>query len=200
MTASGTRLIGRYGFLKKVSENLSQQQNWPNRTLCYSDQTLTWRCPDVEQSTIPYTVCRWISTWMFRIFRRKSYSAHQTAENQVSVLPPWIYFGLPAEGTDGSEPSIREQADFPQVHSPSNLLSEMRERVRNFGANTIWYLQFHRVCDKLSVLSFGIVWPLGLLWALTGSLSLMYSKRFFCATWIWSFFGYLPAKPVVFLT
>ena len=47
---------------------------------------------------------------------------------------------------------------------------------------SIWYLQFHRVCDKLSVLSFGIVWPLGLLWALTGSLSLMYSKRFFCAT------------------
>ncbi len=53
---------------------------------------------------------------------------------------------------------------------------------RNFGANTIWYLQFHRVCDKLSVLSFGILWPLGLLWALTGSLCLMYSKGLFCAT------------------
>ena len=73
---------------------------------------------------------------------------------------------------------------------------------RNFGANTIWYLQFHRGCDKLSVLSFGIAWPLGLLWALTGSLSLMYSKRLFCATYHGPSFPYYqpPEEPSPMVT
>ena len=45
LTASGTRLKDLCGFLKKVSENLFGNKNWPNQALCYSDQTLTWRLP-----------------------------------------------------------------------------------------------------------------------------------------------------------
>ena len=63
--------------------------------------------------------------------------------------------------------------------------------LRYFGANTIWYLQFHLVCAKLSVSSFffntGI--PPLILCDVVGKPSLLYLRRFIFSTHRHSLFG-----------
>ncbi len=63
--------------------------------------------------------------------------------------------------------------------------------LRYFGANTMWYLQFHRVCARLSISSFFFITdiPPSVLEIWSANLLLLYRWRLICSTHRLSLFG-----------